>query len=50
MNIYSLHTAATLFSVASFFGIVVWAWSSRRKAEFAEAAQLPFIDESGEAQ
>ena len=50
MNIYDLHTAATLFSVVFFFGVVAWAWSSRRKTEFKEAELLPFIDESGDAQ
>jgi len=28
-----------------FIGIVLWAWSSRRKKDFDEAAQLPLRDE-----
>ncbi|MBU6259501.1 MAG: CcoQ/FixQ family Cbb3-type cytochrome c oxidase assembly chaperone [Burkholderiales bacterium] len=47
---YSLHTAATLFSVVFFFVVVFWAWSSRRKDEFREAELLPFIDEPEDAQ
>ena len=28
-----------------FIGIVLWAYSSRRKKDFDEAARLPFADE-----
>jgi len=31
----------TLFMFAAFIGIVLWAWSSRRKKDFAEAAAMP---------
>ena len=48
MNIYDLHSAATVLSAIFFFGVVAWAWSARRKSEFDEAQQLPFIDERGE--
>ena len=36
---------ATLLAFAAFIGVCVWAWSDRRKAQFDEAAQLPFADE-----
>ncbi len=43
MEIYS--TMASVLTVVSFFvfiGIVVWAYSARRKDAFSEAAQEPF--------
>jgi cbb3-type cytochrome oxidase subunit 3 len=48
MDIYDLHSAGTVICVIFFFGVVVWAYSGRRKAEFREAEQLPFIDEPGD--
>lgn len=35
----------TLLSFIAFVGIVLWAWSSRRKHDFDEAANLPFADD-----
>ncbi|MDZ4811314.1 MAG: CcoQ/FixQ family Cbb3-type cytochrome c oxidase assembly chaperone [Pseudomonadota bacterium] len=32
---------ATALLLICFLGIVVWAWSSRRKNEFEQAARLP---------
>lgn len=37
----------TLLLMAIFVGIVVWAWSSGRKADFEEAARLPLDEERG---
>ncbi|MBS0516378.1 MAG: CcoQ/FixQ family Cbb3-type cytochrome c oxidase assembly chaperone [Proteobacteria bacterium] len=34
----------TAVLLAMFLGIVAWAWSGRRRADFAAAAQLPFAD------
>ena len=31
-----------------FFGIIAWAWSSRRKETFREASQLPLEEDDGE--
>ncbi len=43
MNIYSfLSSAATVLAFLSFLGIVAWAYSSHRRAAFAEAANAPF--------
>ena len=43
MEIYSiLASVTTVVSFVVFIGIVLWAWSSRRKAAFDEAAQAPF--------
>ena len=35
----------TIVMFLMFIGICLWAWSSRRKADFDEAAQLPLDDE-----
>ncbi len=35
----------TIVIMVTFLGIVVWAYSSKRKADFDEAAQLPFDDD-----
>jgi cytochrome c oxidase cbb3-type subunit 4 len=44
MDINSLRAGVTVFSLAVFLGIVVWAWTKRRRDGFDEAAQLPFLD------
>ncbi|MBE7418570.1 MAG: CcoQ/FixQ family Cbb3-type cytochrome c oxidase assembly chaperone [Ideonella sp.] len=50
MNINDIRSAITVLSLLVFLGIVAWAWSSRRRAAFAEAAQLPFVDTRDAAQ
>jgi len=49
MNIDYLITDArsliTVLSFLSFIGIVWWAYSARRSADFEAAANLPFADE-----
>jgi cytochrome c oxidase cbb3-type subunit 4 len=42
MDVTTLRIAATVVSFITFVGIWVWAFSSRNKAQFDEAAQLPF--------
>jgi cytochrome c oxidase cbb3-type subunit 4 len=43
MELYTtLSSAFTVLSFALFVGIVWWAWSSRRSAAFAAAANAPF--------
>jgi cytochrome c oxidase cbb3-type subunit 4 len=42
MDVTTLRIAATVVSFITFIGIWVWAFSSRNKAQFDEAAQLPF--------
>ncbi|MCG8686147.1 MAG: cbb3-type cytochrome c oxidase subunit 3 [Desulfobacterales bacterium] len=41
-DIRAWHTAILMFS---FIGIVIWAYSKRRKSSFDEAANLPFADQ-----
>ena len=38
-------SVVTLICMMTFIGIIVWAYSSRRKQDFEEAAMLPFADE-----
>jgi cytochrome c oxidase cbb3-type subunit IV len=35
----------TVISILTFIGIVLWAYSARRKNDFDEAAMLPFNEE-----
>jgi cytochrome c oxidase cbb3-type subunit IV len=44
MDINDLRILITVVSFAVFAGIVAWAWSSRQRARFDEAANLPFAD------
>ena len=44
MDINILRSLVTAFSFVLFIGILVWAYRPARKAEFDEAAQLPFTN------
>ena len=35
----------TVVSFLTFIGIILWAYSARRRADFEAAANLPFADE-----
>jgi len=35
----------TAVLLVSFIGVTVWAWSSRNRARFEEAAKLPLIED-----
>jgi cytochrome c oxidase cbb3-type subunit IV len=39
------HLAWTLLLMVAFIGIVYWAWSSRRRKDFEEAASLPLEED-----
>lgn len=43
--ITDMRSAITVISMTTFIGIVIWAYSARRKDNFDEAARLPFTDE-----
>lgn len=49
MNITDLvadtRSIITVISMLTFIGIVLWAYSARRKNDFDEAAMLPFNEE-----
>ena len=42
MDVNTLRSLTTVISFVVFLGIMVWAWSARRKSDFEEAANLPF--------
>lgn len=37
---------ATILAMVAFLGVCWWAFSSHKKKDFEEAAQLPFADEN----
>ena len=45
MDINDLRGLATVTTMIAFIGIVIWAYSRKRKSRFDEAAHLPFDDE-----
>lgn len=45
MDINTLRGLITLFLLLAFIGLCFWAYSSRRKQDFDEAANLPFADD-----
>jgi cytochrome c oxidase cbb3-type subunit 4 len=43
---YSLiQSVWTILVMVLFVGIVIWAWSGKRRQQFDEAANIPFDDE-----
>ena len=50
MDINDLRSIVTVVSMVAFLGIVAWAWSRTNHHRFDEAAQLPFEDDSNNAQ
>ena len=45
MDIGTLRGIGTAVVFIAFIGVVLWAYSSRRKDSFNEAANLPFADD-----
>jgi cytochrome c oxidase cbb3-type subunit 4 len=45
MDINDFRAWHTVLLMALFIGIVIWAYSRKRKSSFDEAANLPFADE-----
>ena len=45
MDINDLRGLSTLFLMIAFIGLCFWAYSSKRKVPFDEAANMPFADE-----
>lgn len=45
MDINDLRGISTAFLMITFIGMCFWAYSSKRKKAFDEAANLPFADE-----
>jgi cytochrome c oxidase cbb3-type subunit 4 len=49
MDLPTLRGLFTLVLMIAFVAIVIWAWSSKRREDFAEAARLPLDDEKPSA-
>lgn len=45
MDKADLQALATVFTTVAFLIVVIWAYSSKNKKRFEEAANLPFADE-----
>jgi cytochrome c oxidase cbb3-type subunit 4 len=48
MDVNDARAVVTVLSLILFLGIVIWAWSGRRRSGFDEAARLPFADADSE--
>ncbi len=49
MDINDLRGISTAFLLIVFIGLIFWAYSSKRKKSFDEAANLPFADDGAQA-
>ena len=49
MDIGTLRGLGTVLVFVAFVGVVLWAYSSKRKNSFDEAASLPFADDETDA-
>ena len=45
MDINDIRAWSTVVLFVAFIGIVIWAWSSKRKRDFDEAARLALEDD-----
>lgn len=45
MNYSDLSSIMTVVMMAVFIGIVLWAWSGKRRADFEAAARVPLEDD-----
>ena len=45
MDLVTLRSIFTVLVFATFIGVWIWAWSSKRKQAFDEAANLPFVED-----
>ena len=50
MDISDLRSLATVLCMIGFVSVAIWAYSSRRKGDFAEAAMLPFADDEADSE
>jgi cytochrome c oxidase cbb3-type subunit 4 len=49
MSFTFIQSVWTIVVMITFLGIVAWAFNSKRKSAFDEAARLPFEDEPSDA-
>ncbi len=50
MNQGTFQGIATILAMAAFLGVCWWAFSSHKKKDFDEAANLPFADDEPDGQ
>jgi cytochrome c oxidase cbb3-type subunit 4 len=50
MDVSIVQSVWTLVVLVLFVGIVIWAWSGKRKQEFDEAANIPFHEDDTSAE
>jgi cytochrome c oxidase cbb3-type subunit 4 len=48
MDLNTIRAAITVAALLTFLGIVAWAWSSRRRADFEAAARLPLDEDDAD--
>ena len=48
MTLEDIRIAVTVISFLVFLALLVWAWSSRNRTRFHEAAHLPFAHDGAE--
>jgi cytochrome c oxidase cbb3-type subunit 4 len=46
MDISLIHSVWTVVALVLFVGIVIWAWSGKRKQRFDAAANIPFDEDA----
>lgn len=49
MDINTIRAALTIILIIAFLGLVVWAWSSKRKETFDELSRMPLEEDDGKA-
>ena len=45
MDVNDLRSLSTLFMFLVFVGIIAWSYAGKRRRDFDDAAQLPFLDD-----
>lgn len=48
MDINAIRAGITVAALITFLGIVAWAWSSRRRADFEAASRLPLDEDDND--
>jgi cytochrome c oxidase cbb3-type subunit 4 len=48
MEINTIRGALTIILIIAFMGLVVWAWSSKRKETFDKLSQMPLEEDDGQ--
>ena len=49
MDINIIRGVLTIVLIIAFLGLVIWAWSSKRKETFDKLSQMPLEEDDGQA-